>query len=68
MRLTETWMPEKSFAATRYSCHDEILDLHVIMQSGIMNFNMAYDKVMSKLKDFKGVYVPASLKSNTFSG
>jgi hypothetical protein len=32
MDLAGAWMAEKSFAATPYSCHDEILDLHIIMQ------------------------------------
>ena len=52
-------MTEKSFAATHYSCHDEILDLHEIMLITFENFIMAYDKIMSKSKDFEGIYVPA---------
>jgi hypothetical protein len=51
-------MTEKSFAATPYSCHDEILDVPYIMQPGNENFSMASDKIMSKLKDFEGIHIP----------
>jgi hypothetical protein len=30
-------MTEKSFAATPYSCHDEMLDLHGIMRTSVEN-------------------------------
>ncbi len=52
-------MTEESFAATPYSCHDQILDVHIIYDQSIENFNMAPDKIMSKLKDFEGIHVPA---------
>jgi len=59
MHLAGALMTEKSFAATPYSCHGEILDLHIIIQAGIENFIMASNKISSKLKDFEGIYDPA---------
>ena len=59
MHLAGTWMTEKSFAATPYSCHGEILDLHIIMQASIESFIMASNKILSKLKDFEGIHDPA---------
>ncbi len=59
MHLAGIWMTEESFAATPYSCHDQILDVHIIYDQSIENFNMAPDKIMSKLKDFEGIHVPA---------
>jgi len=59
MHLAGTWMTEKSFAATPYSCHGEILDLHIIMQTSIESFIMASNKALSKLKDFEGIHDPA---------
>ncbi len=56
--VSEAWMTEKSFAATPYSCHDEILDVHTIMQQSIENFSMASDKIMSNFKDFEGIHAP----------
>jgi hypothetical protein len=55
--LAGIWMIEKSFAATPYSCHDEMLDVYNIMQPDIENFSMASDKIMSKLKDFEGIHI-----------
>jgi len=52
-------MTEKPFAATPYSCHGEILDLHIIMQASIESFIMASNKILSKLKDFEGIHDPA---------
>ena len=49
MHLAGTWMPEKSFAATPYSCHGEIPDVHMLMQISIGNFIMASNKILSKL-------------------
>ncbi|MEW6066745.1 MAG: hypothetical protein AB1610_00375 [Nitrospirota bacterium] len=51
-------MAEKSFAATPFTCHDEILDVHKIMQETFENCIMAYDKISLKSKDFEGVHVP----------
>ncbi|MEW6067014.1 MAG: hypothetical protein AB1610_01765 [Nitrospirota bacterium] len=51
-------MTEKSFAATPFTCHDEILDVHKIMQETFENCIMAYDKILLKSKDFEGVHVP----------
>jgi len=52
-------MTEKSFAATPYSCHGEILDLYIVVQTSIENFVMASNKILSKLKDFEGIHAPA---------
>jgi hypothetical protein len=59
MHLAGTWMTEKSFAATPYSCHGEILDLYIVVQTSIENFIMASNKILSKLKDFEGIHAPA---------
>jgi hypothetical protein len=50
-------MTEKYFAATPYSCRDEILDAPMGEHSHMENFTMASDKVMSKSKDFEGIHV-----------
>jgi len=59
MHLAGTWMTEKSFAAAPYSWHDEILDLHIIMQTSIENSIMTSKIILSKLIDFEGIHVPA---------
>jgi len=41
VHLAGTWMSEKSFAATPYSCRDKMLDPHIIMQGSVENFIMA---------------------------
>jgi len=58
VELKGAWMPEKSFAATPFSCRDAILDKHVIMRSLIDNCITASGKIVLKLKDFEGIYVP----------
>ena len=68
MHIGGIWMTEKSFAATPYSCHDEILDVHIIMLSSIENFIMASNKILSKLKDFEGIHFPVYENQLHFSG
>ncbi|HTR44667.1 MAG TPA: hypothetical protein VMH06_03070 [Thermodesulfovibrionales bacterium] len=51
-------MTEKFFAAAASSCHDEIPDESVSMCSGMENFFMASDKIMSRPKDFEGINAP----------
>ena len=50
-------MDENSFAATPQLCLDEIPDAPVIMRSSAENFIVAYDRIMSKLKEFEGVHI-----------
>jgi len=60
MEIAWAWMAEKSFAATPYLCHDEILDLHILTKSSVENFVMASNKIMSKLKDFEDIHALAN--------
>ena len=41
VHLAGTWMSEKSFASPPYSCHDKMLDLHILMPRSVENVIMA---------------------------
>ena len=56
--LAGTWMSEKSFAATPYSCHDKMLDLHIIMQRSVDILSWHPNNILSELKDFEDIHVP----------
>jgi len=57
MHLAWTWMTEKYFAATPYTCRNTIFVLHIIIQSAIENCIAASYKILLKLKDFEGIRV-----------
>ena len=61
-------MAEKSFAATPYSCHDKMLDLHIIMPRSVDNFIMASQSNPVEIKRLEDIHVPAYKDKLHFSG
>ncbi|PKL51700.1 MAG: hypothetical protein CVV37_05005 [Nitrospira bacterium HGW-Nitrospira-1] len=61
-------MTEKYFAATPFTCRNTIFNLHIIIQSAIVNCITAYWKILLKLKDFEGIRVHANIIQMHFLG
>jgi len=56
-------MSEKSFAATPYSCHDEMIDSYIVVH-GIRSWHL--NMISSKLKDFEDIHVTAKKITSFF--